>query len=118
MIPIIEKIYLQNIPKKNRNQIMAVILAPSRELAEQIGAVGRALTKGMWLRVSDTSQSDKSITTSTILCATPNKIITMCDRKEIDLSNCKFLILDECDKMLEIVNKENPNGTDLSIIAD
>ena len=91
---------------------IALVLAPSRELAEQIGAVGRALTKSLWPRVSDTSQTEKSIIGSTILCATPNKIITMCDRKSIDLSHCKYLILDECDKMLEIINKNNPNGKD------
>ena len=111
MIPLIEKLLV--IPKKNRSKITALILAPSRELAEQIGAVGRALTKGTWIRVSDTSQSDKSILNSTILCATPNKIITMCDRKLIDLSQCKYLILDECDKMVEIINKENPNDIGL-----
>ena len=39
---------------------------PSRELAEQIGAVGRALAEGSWIKVSDTQQNDKSIIASTI----------------------------------------------------
>lgn len=107
MIPIIEKVL--SAPVATRSKILAVVLAPSRELAEQIGAVGRALTKALWPRVSDTSQSDKSIASSTILCATPNKIITMCNNKLIDLNHCNFLVIDECDKMLEIANKDNPD---------
>lgn len=46
MIPIIEKVL--SAPVATRSKILAVVLAPSRELAEQIGAVGRALTKALW----------------------------------------------------------------------
>jgi len=104
LIPVIERI-----SKMPGAGVKAIVLAPSRELAEQIGTVGRALTRGMWIKVSDTSQSEKSIANATILCATPNKIISMCESKTIELKKCAILILDECDKMLEILDKQNPD---------
>jgi len=78
-------------------------------LAEQIGGVGRALARGLWPKISDTSQSDKNIQNCHILCGTPNRIINMLDAKELDLSKCQMIVLDECDKMLEITNKLNPD---------
>ena len=40
-------------------------------------------------------------------CATPNKVITMCDSGALKLSQCGILVLDECDKMLEVLDKKN-----------
>ena len=57
---------LKKAKKSKQNGIHCVVLAPSRELAEQIGAVGRALAEGSWIKVSDTQQNDKSIIASTI----------------------------------------------------
>ena len=57
---------LKKAKKSKQNGIQCVVLAPSRELAEQIGAVGRALAEGSWIKVSDTQQNDKSIIASTI----------------------------------------------------
>ena len=45
--------------KALRQKSMSIVLAPSRELAEQIGTVGRAIAKGTHVKVSDTSQSEK-----------------------------------------------------------
>lgn len=108
MIPVIEK--LLKVGKKNvKDTIFTIVLSPSRELAEQIGGVGRALARGLWPKISDTSQSDKNIQNCHILCGTPNRIINMLDSKELDLSKCQMIVLDECDKMLEITNKLNPD---------
>ncbi|CBY42223.1 unnamed protein product [Oikopleura dioica] len=108
MIPVIEK--LLKVGKKNvKDTIFTIVLSPSRELAEQIGGVGRALARGLWPKISDTSQSDKNIQSCHVLCGTPNRIINMLDSKELDLSKCQMIVLDECDKMLEITNKLNPD---------
>ena len=85
------------------------MLAPSRELAEQIGSVGRAISKGTHIKVSDTSQSEKSILSATVICATPNKIISLLNEKKLSLKKCQIMVLDECDKMVEIGNKLNPD---------
>merc|ERR1712113_877898 len=106
MIPLLQMCMKQK-NKKGKNSPFGIVLAPSRELAEQIGSVGRALAKNTGVSVSDTSQSDPTILASAIICATPNRIISMMNEKKINLNNCRMLILDECDKMLEIGNKFN-----------
>jgi len=80
----------------------AIVLAPSRELAEQIGAVGRAVARGTGVVVSDTSQADKSIISGSIICATPNKIIALLTESKLKLDACSIMVLDECDKMVEL----------------
>ena len=87
--------------KEQRNK-KTIVLAPSRELAEQIGQVGRAVARGTGVVVSDTSQSDKSITVASIICATPNKIIALLDESKLKLNTCSTMVLDECDKMVEL----------------
>ena len=47
-------------------------------------------------------QSDKNIQNCHILCGTPNRIINMLDAKELDLSKCQMIVLDECDKITPI----------------
>merc|ERR1712131_449451 len=105
MIPLVQKCLLAGRQKVFPTQ--GIVLAPSRELAEQIGSVGRAISKGTHVTVADTSQSEKTILSASIICGTPNKIIALLNDKKLNLSKVKILILDECDKMVEIGNKLN-----------
>jgi len=105
MIPLVQKCLLAGRQKIFPTQ--GIVLAPSRELAEQIGSVGRAISKGTHVTVADTSQSEKTILSASIICGTPNKIIALLNDKKLNLSKVKILILDECDKMVEIGNKLN-----------
>jgi len=105
MIPLVQKCLLSGRQKVFPTH--GIVLAPSRELAEQIGSVGRAISKGTHVTVADTSQSEKTILSASIICGTPNKIIALLNDKKLNLSKVKILILDECDKMVEIGNKLN-----------
>merc|ERR1711953_1320280 len=89
MIPLVQ-MCMRNNNKKVKNSPFGIVLASSRELAEQIGSVGRALAKNTGVSVSDTSQSDPTILTSAIICATPNRIISMMNEKKINLNNCRM----------------------------
>jgi ATP-dependent RNA helicase UAP56/SUB2 len=42
-----------------------------------------------------------------IVVGTPGRILALVKRKDLDLSNLKIFILDECDKMLEETGKFN-----------
>ena len=73
MIPLVQKCLLAG--RQKLFPTYGIVLAPSRELAEQIGSVGRAISKGTHVTVADTSQSEKTILSASIICGTPNKII-------------------------------------------
>ena len=113
IIPIIQRMI--NYSKQNLNykkEIFALILLPSRELAEQ---VHQELTKFISnLKYEITSQLfiggkkyeedlikyQKEI--PNIIIATPGRILDFIEKEKISLSNLEILILDEADRMLDM----------------
>lgn len=87
----------------------ALILAPTRELVNQIADSLRPLAKGSKLRVS-TVVGGQSIGKqiafmargTDILVATPGRLIDLMDRGAVDLSETRNLVLDEADQMLDL----------------
>lgn len=87
----------------------ALILAPTRELANQIADSLRPLTAGSKLRVS-TVVGGQSIGKqigflshgTDILVATPGRLIDLMDRGAVNLGQVKHLVLDEADQMLDL----------------
>jgi len=100
----------------------ALILVPTRELAQQVEAVARTLAKSHNVRsiaiyggVSIEPQI-KSLPAS-IIVGTPGRVMDLMRRGYLDLSKLKFLVLDEADRMLDmgfiddirwIISKANP----------
>lgn len=87
----------------------ALILAPTRELTNQIAESLRALTEGTRIRVATVvgGQSiNRQITTlgrgTDILVATPGRLIDLMDRGAVDLGAVRHLVLDEADQMLDL----------------
>lgn len=87
----------------------ALILAPTRELVNQIADSLRVLTKGSKLRVSTVvgGQSiNKQISFlsrgTDILVATPGRLIDLMERGAVDLGSVRHLVLDEADQMLDL----------------
>ncbi len=90
--------------------VRGLVLAPTRELATQIVAVLESLngTQGR-LRIalvvggkSIRGQIGGLARGTDILVATPGRLIDLLDRKAVDLSATRFLVLDEADQMLDI----------------
>ncbi|MFO7920759.1 MAG: DEAD/DEAH box helicase [Nioella sp.] len=87
----------------------ALILAPTRELVNQISESLRDYVKGSNLRVG-TVVGGQSINTQIrmlgrgidILVATPGRLIDLMDRGAVRLDSAKFLVLDEADQMLDM----------------
>ncbi|SDW27936.1 ATP-dependent RNA helicase RhlE [Ruegeria halocynthiae] len=87
----------------------SLILAPTRELVNQIADSLRNLTKNTRLRVA-TVVGGQSINKqimflsrgTDILVATPGRLIDLMDRRAVDLSSVKHLVLDEADQMLDM----------------
>ena len=87
----------------------ALILAPTRELVNQIADSLKTLAGGTRVKVATVvgGQSiNKQITILNrgvdILVATPGRLIDLMDRRAIDLSKARHLVLDEADQMLDM----------------
>ncbi len=87
----------------------ALVLAPTRELVNQIAESLRALTKNGHLKVA-TVVGGQSINRqigvlargTDILVATPGRLIDLMDRGAVDLGQVRHLVLDEADQMLDL----------------
>jgi ATP-dependent RNA helicase RhlE len=107
-LPLVSKLLsLQG--KPDPKTARALILAPTRELVNQIAEALRLLTVGTHLRVYTIvgGQSiNKQIHTmqrgTDILVATPGRLMDLMDRRAVDLSQTRHLVLDEADQMLDM----------------
>ncbi len=84
-----------------------LILAPTRELANQIVQSLRGLTSDLRILLvvggkSINAQAQKLARGTDILVATPGRLIDLMARRAVDLGKTRFLVLDEADQMLDI----------------
>ncbi len=89
--------------------VRGLILAPTRELARQIQEQLLLLIKGTPMKVglvvggmSLNAQAGRLARGTDILVATPGRLIDHLDRGSLDLSETRFLVLDEADQMLDM----------------
>ena len=87
----------------------ALILAPTRELVNQIAEALRTLTDNSPLRVttvvggqSINRQIGQLARGTDILVATPGRLIDLMGRGAVDLGTVRHLVLDEADQMLDL----------------
>jgi len=96
---------LQNLSPENKLQ--ALILSPTRELAQQTDKEAHKLvlsTKTVLLYggVSITPQIDRLDSGAQIAVATPGRVLDHMERGTIDFSHIRFVVLDEGDRMLDM----------------
>lgn len=103
LIPLIQ----QMIADKRENH--ALIIAPTRELANQINEEFHSLTKGMGLLSTvliggaSVSQGLKNLRRKNhIIIGTPGRLQDMHAQRALDYSKFKVLVLDEFDRMLDM----------------
>ncbi|HLC47027.1 MAG TPA: DEAD/DEAH box helicase [Candidatus Nanoarchaeia archaeon] len=108
VLPILQKLW-QNRKPVQRGTPRALILAPTRELAAQIGQSIRAY--GKHLRITSTvifggvSQHHQVIALgqgAEILVATPGRLIDLVGQRYVNLGAVEILVLDEADRMLDM----------------
>ena len=87
----------------------ALILAPTRELVNQIATSLRAFTRPTHLRVTAVVggasihiQSKNLERGADILVATPGRLLDLIERKAVSLRETRYLVLDEADQMLDL----------------
>jgi superfamily II DNA/RNA helicase len=89
--------------------VQAIVLAPTRELADQIYKVFTNISQYCNIRVSlcvGQMRVDETINTSQIVVGTTGRILDSIDRKVIDVSRLSMLVMDEADEMLSPGFKE------------
>jgi len=95
--------------KHNRRPIRSLVLAPTRELAAQIGASFAAYGRFTGLRytvvyggVGQGPQVRALANGVDVLVATPGRLLDLMEQGYIDLRSVEILILDEADQMLDM----------------
>ncbi|MDU4891234.1 MAG: DEAD/DEAH box helicase [Clostridium sp.] len=111
-IPILQKIYEASDNNRNikgNRSISAVVLAPTRELAIQITESFKAYSCYMNIKtsviyggVSQSIQVKELEKGMDVLVATPGRLLDLINQRYVNLSNVKFLVLDEADRMLDM----------------
>lgn len=100
----------------DQKSIQAVILSPTRELAQQIAKALTEFARYIPSVSVDVVYGGTSITNQIkdlkrsqpkILVATPGRLIDLMNRKVLNLSNVRYVVLDEADEMLNMGFKED-----------
>ncbi len=88
--------------------IQALILTPTRELAEQVKNMILELATGKGLRISSIyggvsmNPQYQALKNSEVIIATPGRLKDHLQRKTVDLRRVNILVLDEADRMLDM----------------
>lgn len=117
LLPIIQKINI------NKSEIQSLIITPTRELASQItGEIEKLTSDVKVLSVYGGNDYERQIRKlkgeSHIVVGTPGRLLALTQRKILNLSKVKILVIDEADQMInlgfldelnEILKKVNSN---------
>jgi ATP-dependent RNA helicase RhlE len=86
----------------------ALILVPTRELAAQVSAEFESLVRAKGLKVAAVyggvplHAQAKRAASAHVLVATPGRLQDLAERRLVDLSHVRILVLDEADRMLDM----------------
>jgi ATP-dependent RNA helicase RhlE len=100
---------LQRLSASSSRHVRALIIVPTRELAEQIHQTAIALGKNLRIRsvtvyggVSKIRQVQSLRQGADIVVACPGRLLDLLGEKTIDLSHVEMLVLDEADRMCDM----------------
>jgi ATP-dependent RNA helicase DeaD len=88
--------------------LQALVLVPTRELAEQVARSLHQFSKYKKLEIAavyggvSINPQFRDIDRADVVVGTPGRILDHIERKTIDLSGIKILVLDEADRMLDM----------------
>ncbi|HXG78275.1 MAG TPA: DEAD/DEAH box helicase [Methyloceanibacter sp.] len=107
-LPTLQRLALQG-RKRHPGAPRALILAPTRELASQIGERFSAYGRGLGLNstvifggVNQHHQVKALKAGVDILVATPGRLLDLCAQRHVRLDRVAILVLDEADRMLDM----------------
>jgi len=107
-VPLVAQM-LENPRRPGPRCVRALVLAPTRELAQQIMVNLKGYCENTPLKaqmvvggVSINPQIKRLERGVDMLVATPGRLLDLMDRRAVDLSETTFLVLDEADQMLDM----------------
>lgn len=107
-LPILHQLSIDS-SKKRTSTIRTLVLAPTRELAAQIGQSIDEYAKHLAITttvvfggVKIGPQISKLKQGVDILVATPGRLLDLLGQKAMSLSSCQYVVLDEADRMLDM----------------
>ena len=105
LLPLIELIKKDSLT----NALKAIVLLPTRELVTQVGEICNGLIAELNIKTSlifggtdIETQINELKNNIDIILATPGRLTDLIRRGEVDTCHMKILILDECDRMLDM----------------
>ncbi len=108
-LPILQQLAAARHERAGRGAARALILAPTRELAIQIGDALRTYGRHLGLRhtvvvggVPQRAQVRALSRGIDILVATPGRLLDLVNQGHVRLKSASFLVLDEADRMLDM----------------
>uniref|UniRef100_A0A672S6G1 RNA helicase n=1 Tax=Sinocyclocheilus grahami TaxID=75366 RepID=A0A672S6G1_SINGR len=108
LLPVLSQIYTDG-PGEALQYPISLVLAPTRELALQIYDEARKFSYRSRVRPcvvyggADIGQQIRDLERGChLLVATPGRLVDMMERGKIGLDYCKYLVLDEADRMLDM----------------
>jgi ATP-dependent RNA helicase RhlE len=108
-LPLLNNLFLNKSEPRTPGAPRALVLAPTRELAGQIGERVNAYGRHLKLRaavifggVGQGQQVNALRSGVDILIATPGRLLDLCAQRHIRLDKVSILVLDEADRMLDM----------------
>ena len=99
----------QTLPEQATRNIQALILIPTRELAAQVAESMKVYSKYLPLNIGVVYGGGKMASQTQllkqgvdVLVATPGRLIEHLNLRHVNLSQVKYLVLDEADRMLDM----------------
>ncbi|XP_054864120.1 probable ATP-dependent RNA helicase DDX4 isoform X2 [Amphiprion ocellaris] len=112
LLPILQQLMADGVAASPFSEVQepeAVIVAPTRELINQIFLEARKFAFGTCVRsvvvyggVSTQHQIREICRGCNILCGTPGRLLDVIERGKVGLSKVRYLVLDEADRMLDM----------------
>ncbi|KAK2856706.1 hypothetical protein Q5P01_005441 [Channa striata] len=112
LLPILQQLMADGVAASRFSELQepeAVIVAPTRELINQIYLEARKFAFGTCVRpvvvyggVSTGHQIREVSRGCNVLCGTPGRLMDMIGRGKVGLSKVRYLVLDEADRMLDM----------------
>ncbi|RJP57562.1 MAG: DEAD/DEAH box helicase [Ignavibacteriales bacterium] len=108
-IPIIQALYQKRTEEHTKREIKALVLAPTRELAEQIKESFRNYSRDLHIKAEviygGVSQKNQEVALKKgldVLIATPGRLLDLMNQKLVFLDTIEYFVLDEADRMLDM----------------
>lgn len=108
-IPILQHLYNDRNLSRERKQIKALVITPTRELAIQIGESFTTYGKHTGIRnavifggVKQLAQTNALSQGVDVLIATPGRLLDLMNQGYVNLNHIEYSVLDEADRMLDM----------------